>query len=61
MEYANILEYCKARRKGFQSLQDNNQPLIEVSKAATVLNRLNPVHKPLIETNKTGPKCRLLL
>lgn len=56
MEYANILEYCRARRKGFQSLQDNNQPLIEVSKAATVLNRLNPVHKPLIETNKTGPK-----
>lgn len=55
-EYANILEYCKARRKGFQGLQDNNQPLIEVSKAAAVLNRLNPVHKPFVETNKTGPK-----
>ncbi|KAG1820277.1 uncharacterized protein BJ212DRAFT_1266415 [Suillus subaureus] len=55
-EYANILEYCRARRKGFQGLQDNNQPLIEVSKAAAVLNRLNPVHKPLIETNKTSPK-----
>ncbi|KAG1874526.1 hypothetical protein DFJ58DRAFT_315470 [Suillus subalutaceus] len=55
-EYANILEYCRARRKGFQGLQDNNQPLIEVSKATAVLNRLNPVHKPLIETNKTSPK-----
>ncbi|KAG1753945.1 uncharacterized protein EDB91DRAFT_1287021 [Suillus paluster] len=51
-EYANILEYCRMHRKGFQGLQDNNQPLIEVSKAAAVLNRLNPVHKPPIETNK---------
>ncbi|OJA16985.1 hypothetical protein AZE42_00577 [Rhizopogon vesiculosus] len=56
VEYANILEYCRAHRKGFQGLQDNNQPLVEVSKAAIVLNRLNPVHKPPIETNKTVPK-----
>ncbi|KAG1892562.1 hypothetical protein F4604DRAFT_1875874 [Suillus subluteus] len=42
----NILEYCRARRKGFQGLQDNNQPLIEVSKATAVLN----------QTNKTSPK-----
>ncbi|KAG2369893.1 hypothetical protein BDR07DRAFT_1447280 [Suillus spraguei] len=53
--------YCRARRKGFLGLQDNNQPLIEVSKAAAVLNRLNPVHKPLIETTKSSPKCKLPL
>ncbi|KIJ70179.1 hypothetical protein HYDPIDRAFT_78543 [Hydnomerulius pinastri MD-312] len=49
-EYANLVEYCKARRKGFDGLQDYTQPLIEVSKVAGVTNHLNPIFRPL-----TGP------
>ncbi|KAH7922454.1 hypothetical protein BV22DRAFT_656663 [Leucogyrophana mollusca] len=55
-EYANLVEYCKARRKGFEGLQDYNQPLIEVSKVAGVTNRLNPIFKPVPDSSKASAK-----
>ncbi|KAL0949733.1 hypothetical protein HGRIS_009773 [Hohenbuehelia grisea] len=55
-EYANFLEYCKARRKGFEGLQDENQPLIQVSKCQAFLNRLNPTSRNLTESTKASAK-----
>ncbi|GLB33718.1 putative PAZ domain containing protein [Lyophyllum shimeji] len=43
--YDNILAYCAAR-KGFEKLQDENQPLIEVSTIPAVLNQLDPTSRP---------------
>ncbi|KAF8558886.1 ribonuclease III [Imleria badia] len=40
--YANLVEYCKARRKGFEGLSDYSQPLIEVSGVIVAGNHLNP-------------------
>ncbi|KAF5387826.1 hypothetical protein D9615_000336 [Tricholomella constricta] len=44
--YDSVLAFCQARRKGFEGLQDENQPLIEVSPLPSVLNRLNPTSRP---------------
>ncbi|KAG6890960.1 hypothetical protein C0995_000917 [Termitomyces sp. Mi166 len=44
--FENILEFTKARRKGFEKLQDMNQPLIEVITIPAVLNQLNPTSRP---------------
>ncbi|KAF9247216.1 hypothetical protein BU15DRAFT_39362 [Melanogaster broomeanus] len=55
-EYANLVEYCKARRKGFEGLLDYTQPLIEVSKAAIVGNHLNPSLGPVTEPVKVAVK-----
>jgi len=46
-DYENLLEYCRARRKGFQGLRGNKQPLIEVSRAPIVVNNLNPSSVPM--------------
>ncbi|KAG6837555.1 hypothetical protein H0H93_007736 [Arthromyces matolae] len=45
-DFDNILESIIARRKGFKALQNNHQPLIEVSSIPTVLNVLNPTSRP---------------
>ncbi|KAI6110462.1 hypothetical protein EV401DRAFT_1869432 [Pisolithus croceorrhizus] len=50
--YNNFVEYCKARRKGFDGLQDYQQPMIEVAKIASVSNHLNPVFQPLPERSR---------
>ncbi|KAF9226467.1 hypothetical protein BS17DRAFT_775670 [Gyrodon lividus] len=55
-EYANLVEYCKARRKGFEGLLDYTQPLIEVSKAAAAGNHLNPSFGPFTEPVKAAVK-----
>ncbi|KAI9512169.1 ribonuclease III, partial [Russula earlei] len=44
-EHESLLEYCKARRKGFEGLRDCNQPLIEVGRVLPLLNRLSPTSK----------------
>ncbi|KAH7916192.1 hypothetical protein BJ138DRAFT_996390 [Hygrophoropsis aurantiaca] len=54
--FANLVEYCKARRKGFEGLQDYKQPLIEVSKVASTSNYLNPVFKLMPESAKAGAR-----
>ncbi|KAH7887826.1 hypothetical protein F5I97DRAFT_1952052 [Phlebopus sp. FC_14] len=54
--YANFVDYCKARRKGFEGLHDYDQPLIEVSKVAGVTSHLNPIIKPFTEHTKTAAK-----
>ncbi|KAI0334804.1 ribonuclease III [Cubamyces sp. BRFM 1775] len=45
-EYPNFLEYCKARRKDFEGLEDEKQPMIEVSAVPGVLNNLHPMSTP---------------
>ncbi|KAJ8501426.1 hypothetical protein ONZ51_g579 [Trametes cubensis] len=45
-EYPNFLEYCKARRKDFEGLEDEKQPMIEVSAVPGVLNNLHPMSAP---------------
>ncbi|KDQ07466.1 hypothetical protein BOTBODRAFT_180654 [Botryobasidium botryosum FD-172 SS1] len=54
--YDNLLEYCKARRKGFEGLQDENQPLIEVDRVPALINRLNPSFRPIAIPKKAAAK-----
>ncbi|KAG5638993.1 hypothetical protein H0H81_007901 [Sphagnurus paluster] len=54
-EYENLLALHKARRVEFEGLQDEHQPLIEVSPLPSVLNQLNPASRPSPE--KLGVKC----
>ena len=56
--YDNLVEYCKARRKGFESLQKYDQPLVEVSKVPAVQNHLNPTSRPATTSTKSPAKCR---
>ncbi|KIJ20171.1 hypothetical protein PAXINDRAFT_126718 [Paxillus involutus ATCC 200175] len=56
VEYANLVEYCKARRKGFEGLLDYTQPLMEVSQAAVAGNHLNPSFRPFTEPAKAAVK-----
>ncbi|KDQ29243.1 hypothetical protein PLEOSDRAFT_1064031 [Pleurotus ostreatus PC15] len=57
-EYPNLLEYCKARRHGFEGLKKDDQPLIEVSRVPPFLNRLSPTtpSSEATETVKAGAK-----
>ncbi|KAH9922027.1 uncharacterized protein BXZ73DRAFT_79816 [Epithele typhae] len=41
-EFSSFLEYCKARRKDFQGLEYDNQPMIEVSAVPSAANLLHP-------------------
>ncbi|TDL29625.1 ribonuclease III [Rickenella mellea] len=55
-EYDSLVEYCKARRKGFDGLQNYKQPLIEVSRVPAVLNHLNPTARPFTNPKKHSAK-----
>ncbi|KAJ3736470.1 hypothetical protein DFJ43DRAFT_1052289 [Lentinula guzmanii] len=44
--YENLVEFCKARRKGFEGLKDYKQPLLEVSRLPSFIDRLEPVAGP---------------
>ncbi|TFY77295.1 hypothetical protein EWM64_g6716 [Hericium alpestre] len=55
-EYENLVEYCKARRKGFEGLQNYDQPLIQVERVPPILNKLNPTTKPIIPSTKPPAK-----
>ncbi|KAI1792952.1 hypothetical protein LXA43DRAFT_1003961 [Ganoderma leucocontextum] len=44
--YENFLEYCKARCKEFQGLEDVNQPMIEVNVVPGIINNLHPTSAP---------------
>ena len=59
-DYENMLEYCKARRKGFTELQNVNQPLIQVDQVPSVVNSLNPSSRPPAETKRSPAKCTQL-
>lgn len=54
--YENHIEYCRARRKGFEGLQNDHQPLIEVSRIPALLNRLNPASRPWGKEQQVPPK-----
>ncbi|RDX53098.1 hypothetical protein OH76DRAFT_1344263 [Lentinus brumalis] len=45
-EYPNFLEYCKARIKDFQGLDDEKQPMIEVKVIPAPVNNLHPTSGP---------------
>ncbi|KAG9317557.1 hypothetical protein JVU11DRAFT_1764 [Chiua virens] len=53
-EYANLVEYCKARRKCFEGLSDYSQPLIEVSGIAMTGNHINPTAKAAATESSKG-------
>ncbi|KAM5532423.1 hypothetical protein V8D89_013917 [Ganoderma adspersum] len=44
--FDNFLEYCKARCKEFQGLEDVNQPMIEVNVVPGIVNNLHPTSAP---------------
>ena len=52
-----MVEYCKEHRKGFEGLQNYEQPLIEVSKVSAAVNRLNPTARQLTASTKHSAKC----
>jgi endoribonuclease Dicer len=56
-EHDSLLDFCKARRKNFDGLQDYGQPIIEVSKVPSILNRLNPTSRELTSSMKVPAKC----
>ncbi|KAF7966789.1 hypothetical protein HWV62_36991 [Athelia sp. TMB] len=60
-EYGSFLEYCKARRKGFEGLQKHDQPLLEVARVPTILNNLNPTSRPATLALKVPVKCDAFL
>ncbi|KAJ4481439.1 hypothetical protein C8J55DRAFT_560005 [Lentinula edodes] len=45
-EYDNLVEFCKAHRRGFEGLKDYTQPLLEVSLFPSFIDRLNPAAAP---------------
>ncbi|KAF9469115.1 hypothetical protein BDZ94DRAFT_1208489 [Collybia nuda] len=55
-EYESLVDFCKARRKGFEGLKDYDQPIIEVSKIPASLNHLNPVSQLPSESSKSPAK-----
>ncbi|KAF8591451.1 ribonuclease III [Ramaria rubella] len=66
--YESLVEYCRARRKGFEELQDLSQPIIEVSRVPATTNLLNPTSRPFTASKKNPAKylipelcCRLTI
>ncbi|OJT13342.1 Dicer-like protein 1 [Trametes pubescens] len=59
-EYSSFLEYCKARRKDFPGLEDEKQPMVEVSAVPAVTNNLHPMSTPPTPPTKAPLKCTSL-
>ncbi|KAF7301346.1 hypothetical protein MIND_00699800 [Mycena indigotica] len=53
--YANLLEYCKAVRKNFERLKDENQALVEIASVMTSTSHLDPA-KPQQVSGPPPPK-----
>ena len=56
-EYPNFLEYCKARIKDFQGIEDEKQPMIEVKVIPAPVNNLHPTSGPPTASNRPPLKC----
>ncbi|KAJ7068184.1 hypothetical protein C8F01DRAFT_1050127 [Mycena amicta] len=56
LPYANLLEYCKAVRKNFDGLEDENQALIEVSSVLTATSYLDPTIPKQQATGGSSPR-----
>ncbi|KAI5124869.1 hypothetical protein M0805_007301 [Coniferiporia weirii] len=54
--FDNLVEYCRARRKGFGGLQNYKQPLIEVGLCPIIHSHLNPAAKPVADSKHCPPK-----
>lgn len=55
-DYESLLDFCKARRKGFEGLKDYHQPIIQVERVSPVENHLDPTSKPLTPPSKAPAK-----
>lgn len=55
--FDNFLEYCKARCKDFQGLDDVNQSMIEVNVVPGIVNNLHPTSAPPTPPAKLPLKC----
>ena len=55
--HENLFDFCKSKRKGLQSLEKFDQPIIEVSKVPAIQNHLNPTSKPPCNPSKSPAKC----
>ncbi|CAL1702186.1 unnamed protein product [Somion occarium] len=55
-DFASFLDYCKTHRKNFEGLRDENQPMIQVSPVAPLVDYLNPVAKPYRTAQRTPMK-----
>ncbi|PVF99771.1 hypothetical protein CPB86DRAFT_756304 [Serendipita vermifera] len=49
-KFNNLIDLCKAKRKGFEGVLDNDQPLIEVSSLPGLVNRLSPIARQNTDT-----------
>ncbi|EJD00954.1 ribonuclease III [Fomitiporia mediterranea MF3/22] len=49
-DFDNLVEYCRARRRGFEGLQDYKQPLIEVEVCSSLVSHLNPTARQIAES-----------
>jgi endoribonuclease Dicer len=56
--FKSYLDYCKERVKGFHGLNDETQPLIEVSLVPPVLNNLAPTAMIIPPSNKTTSRSK---
>jgi endoribonuclease Dicer len=57
VNYDNLWHFCRSKRKGLESLNNYEQPIIEVTKVNAVLNHLNPTCKPSSASSKFPAKC----
>lgn len=58
MPYQTYLELCKARRKDFEGVADEHQPMIEVTAVGEVMNRLNPAANLSYADRVVPSQCR---
>jgi endoribonuclease Dicer len=57
IEYESLLDYCKAVRKNFEGLKDENQAILEISSVVTGISRLDPALRPMV-SGGPPPRCK---
>jgi hypothetical protein len=63
-KFSTLVDFCKAKRKGFEGLVDYGQPLIEVSNLPSLINRLTPTAKTFVSSSggmAYSAKCTLYI
>ncbi|KAF9534830.1 hypothetical protein CPB83DRAFT_901776 [Crepidotus variabilis] len=56
INFDSLWDFCKSKRKGLETLKNNDQPIVEVAKIHAVLNHLNPTTKPPSGSSKFPAK-----
>lgn len=57
MTFESYIELCKARRKDFEGLEDEDQPMIEATAVGELFNRLNPTMNASLSDRPATPQC----